>query len=243
MHNIPLKGNIPGVFRYKNYMKILAINTTHGTCSLAIAENNQIIAEITDNEPAKQAERLFAHIEDLLAKSGLKYSDINAVAADIGPGSFTGVRIGLAAARGIALAAKIPLIGVTGFEAISADLRHHNYSQNLLIVLDARRGSVFAQFIGANSKSKESMLDYKDIAMVIDGKEQVMLVGSGIKYVEEYLENYEITDGYDYSDAKMVALGAYEKLQSENYDSKSNVSPLYIRPPDAKLSQKSTLFT
>lgn len=222
----------------KNYkMKILAIETAHGICSVAVSDNGVLIAEKTDLESSRQAERLLPTISQLLKETNLSYSDINAVAVDIGPGSFTGVRIGLAASHGIAMAAKIPLIGVTGFEAITHQARMSELYENMLVVFDARRGQVFAQLFHKNEPKDPLMLEYKDIISLSGLHQHITIVGDGAEMVEPFMQvgkiNYSIIEDFLLPSADMVALAAFDKLSSGNFS--INPAPLYIRPPDAKL--------
>lgn len=219
-------------------MKILAIDTAHGICSVTLAEDGIIISSKTDSEPSKQAERLFSTIATILKENSLSYTDINAIAVDIGTGSFTGIRIGLAAARGIALAANIPVIGVTGFEALAFAAKTEN---DLLIVLDAKRGQVYAQlFSNGVAASEEIMLDYNEITNILP-RGNVIIMGDGAALITPYLSgiNHSIIEEPKLSDANMIALVAHEKIKSGNY--KNNPAPLYIRKPDAKLPLNTSL--
>lgn len=89
--------------------RILAIDTSAQNCSVAIIENNQIIADIIYNEKSRQAEILFSLIQQIFSKTNLSYNKIDALAVTLGPGSFTGLRVGIASARGICLASDKPL--------------------------------------------------------------------------------------------------------------------------------------
>lgn len=217
-------------------MKILAIDTSHGVCSVAISDGDVIIAEKTDLEPTKQAERLLPTINQLLLDNKISYSELAAIAADIGPGSFTGVRIGLAAARGIALAAKLPLIGVTSLEALAYEARLENSDAAILAVLDARRGQVYVQDFYKNHESEPLMLEYADVASKYTSQ-QFTIVGDGASLIEPHMQqsgaNYSIIEGYTIPNASAVAKAAFDKFKHGNFS--VNPAPLYIRPPDAKL--------
>lgn len=92
-----------------------------------------------------QAERLMVLLEDILEEGGLSWSDLAALSVGIGPGNFTGIRISVAAARGIALARGIPAVGVSGLQALAFDA-----GTTVLSTLDARRGSAYLQGFGAD---------------------------------------------------------------------------------------------
>ncbi len=215
-------------------MPILSINTAYGNTDIALVENDTILSTYCDKEPGKQAETLFNNINILLEKSNVLYKDIKAITANIGPGSFTGIRIGLAAARGIALAANIPVIGVDGFAAINHSVRKQHNLHNLLVVFDAKRQQVFAQFFSHNQR-KQLLLDYKDITKAIQQKSNINITGNGAELITKYLhENkitYKIIDGFTLPNASMIGGLANEYFSSGNYE--NNASPLYIRQPDA----------
>ena len=221
-------------------MKILSIDTANGACSVALSNDGEVLATKTDNEPSKQAERLFSIINEVLHACDCKYSDINAIAANIGPGSFTGVRIGLSAARGIALAANIPIIGISGLEALAEHAKQEHNCKDLLVVLDARRNQLFTQFFSENQVGEAALLEYDDILSALPNKNPVKIIGSGATHTEQTLQNngvtYEIISNYVNSDATIISLCAFNKYRKGNYN--NNPSPLYIRPPDAKLPNR-----
>ncbi|MDB5361504.1 MAG: tsaB [Rhodospirillales bacterium] len=90
-----------------------------------------------------QAEALLPMIRDVMAEAGMDWASVQAIATTVGPGSFTGVRLGLSAARGLALASERPIISLTAFEALAAGLAADG--RPLAIAIDSRRGPVFAQ--------------------------------------------------------------------------------------------------
>lgn len=130
-------------------MKILAIETTAAACSAALVDETGTVERF---EPMARghAERLMPMIADVLEKAGAGYSALDLVAVATGPGTFTGLRVGLAAARGIALAAGRPCLGVTSFEAVLEAERPAaeaawQRGETVLVVLDSRRSELFAQ--------------------------------------------------------------------------------------------------
>ena len=126
--------------------RLLAIDCAAGACSVAVRDASGILAAAHSAMERGQAEALMPMVADVLAEAGIVASDLGAVAATVGPGSFTGVRIGLAAARGIALAAGLPTVPVTTLEAIAEAAGPGD--QPLLVVLDAKRSDVYGQWFG-----------------------------------------------------------------------------------------------
>lgn len=119
---------------------LLAIDTAGPRLQLALLRGDDADTLVEDM-PTGQAERLFPAIAELLARRGVEYADLTRLAVTTGPGSFTGVRIGLSAARGLGLALGIPVIGVPTLLAVSLAAE----CDALAVILDARRGEAYAQ--------------------------------------------------------------------------------------------------
>ncbi len=130
-------------------MNILAIETTSAACSAAVLTERGAFERL---EPIARghAERLMPLIGQALDEARCRYADLDLIAVATGPGAFTGIRVGLAAARGIALAAGLPCLGITSFEAVIEEAREGAddvlaRNQSVLVVLDSRRVELFAQ--------------------------------------------------------------------------------------------------
>lgn len=119
---------------------ILAFDTSAAHCAAALLIGDRIAASRFEAMEKGQAERLLPLCEDLLAEAGLAWRDLTALAVGTGPGNFTGVRIAVAAARGLALSLGIPALGVTRLEAVTYGL-----PRPVMVVEDARRGEVYIQ--------------------------------------------------------------------------------------------------
>jgi tRNA threonylcarbamoyladenosine biosynthesis protein TsaB len=117
----------------------LAFDTSAAHCAAALLTGDRVILR-DEAMPKGQAERLIPMLEELLAEAGLGWSDLKAIAVGTGPGNFTGVRIAVSAARGLALGLGIPAVGVTRLEALA-----HGLTRPVTVVEDARRGEVYVQ--------------------------------------------------------------------------------------------------
>jgi tRNA threonylcarbamoyladenosine biosynthesis protein TsaB len=120
-------------------LPILAFDTSAAHCAAALLLPGRVIQRLEPMEKG-QAERLIPLLEEVLAEAGIGWHDLKAIAVGTGPGNFTGVRIAVAAARGLALGLGIPAIGVTRLEALAYDL-----PRPLRVIEDARRGEVYVQ--------------------------------------------------------------------------------------------------
>ncbi|MGL4236762.1 tRNA (adenosine(37)-N6)-threonylcarbamoyltransferase complex dimerization subunit type 1 TsaB [Tabrizicola sp.] len=124
-------------------LPILAFDTSAAHCAAALLSPDRVIQRLEPMEKG-QAERLIPMLEEVLAEGGLGWGDLKALAVGTGPGNFTGVRIAVAAARGLALGLGIPAVGVTRLEALA-----HGLPRPLTVVEDARRGEVYVQLFTA----------------------------------------------------------------------------------------------
>ncbi|WP_114388976.1 tRNA (adenosine(37)-N6)-threonylcarbamoyltransferase complex dimerization subunit type 1 TsaB [Notoacmeibacter marinus] len=132
-------------------MVLLALDTASSSCAVAlVGADGTLLAARTEERRTGHAERLVPMIADILAEAGLAKGDLTKIAVSIGPGSFTGVRTAIAAARGLALALSIPAVGVTTLEALAAEARLKLGAVPILAAIDAGRDEVYAAAFDAN---------------------------------------------------------------------------------------------
>ncbi len=144
-------------------MPILAFDTSAAHCAAALLWDGGLI--LRDEAMAKgQAERLVPMLEEVLAEGGIGWRDLKAIAVGTGPGNFTGVRIAVAAARGLALGLGIPAVGVTRFEALAYGL-----PRPVTVVEDARRGELYVQTFTADGAGPAHLVDRVVVATAATG--------------------------------------------------------------------------
>ncbi len=119
---------------------ILSFDTSAAQCAAALVYGDRVLAQKSETMAKGQAERLFPMLEEVLAAGGKVWGDLDRIAVCTGPGNFTGVRISVSAARGLALSLDIPAVGISAFEALA-----FGSEGNTSVVLDARRGQVYRQ--------------------------------------------------------------------------------------------------
>ena len=122
-------------------MKILSVDTSSNVASVAITDDEKLICEITVNTKKTHSQTIMPMIDSALKQSELEISDIDLIASANGPGSFTGLRIGVSAVKGLAHAAKIPVVGVSILEAMAYNLPFCEYV--ISPIMDARRQQVY----------------------------------------------------------------------------------------------------
>ncbi len=129
-------------------MRVLAIETATQLGSVALWESGRLVASAEHQLPNAHGDQLWGLLERCLAEAGWQRGQIDRVGVGLGPGSFTGLRIGIAFAQGIALGLKRPLVGVGSLQALAVSLPEHPEVPRAAL-LDARRGEVFAQLVSA----------------------------------------------------------------------------------------------
>lgn len=223
-------------------MIVLAFDTCLGAVSVALAADEpgavRILAHACEERATGHAERLFPMIAAALTEAGLEFSAVKRVAVTLGPGTFTGVRTGVAAARGLALASGCEVVGATSLEVIArgavSRLPDADAMRPVVVAVDARRGQAYVQSFAPGDRAPlgpPELLDIADAAermpdvdVVAVGSAAPMLAqaasakGHHVRVAAERLE----------PDARDLAHLAFT-LQPL-----SVVKPLYIRPPDAK---------
>lgn len=227
-------------------MKILAMDTALGACSVAVRVAGRTEAFELEIRPRGHAAALVPMVLRVLAGAGLKLPDLDRIAVTVGPGSFTGLRVGLSAARGFALATGVPLVGLTTLEALAAgacSLTDRDAGGDYITVaIDARRDQIYRQ-IFRRTEREPGFEPVGDPGVVtLDGALPSLLPGPGIVVgggagllldaVGRGRADIACPDVPADPDAREVArLGARRRADQAG----GRPAPLYLRPPDAKL--------
>ncbi|MDD5153446.1 MAG: tRNA (adenosine(37)-N6)-threonylcarbamoyltransferase complex dimerization subunit type 1 TsaB [Desulfovibrionales bacterium] len=224
-------------------MKILAVDTSTHTGSVALTDNGAVLAEYSLFSKETHSRRLLQAVEHLLAQTGLALNDIDGLAVTIGPGSFTGIRIGLATFKGLALATGKPVVGISSLDALAANFPVAD--RPVFPVIDARKKEVFTAAYYPNEDgrliktSPELALSPQDLVVRI--KERVILVGDGARSYGEFFEK-ELGDKaffapgpFSFIRASNVAFLAAEKFKAGEQADIITMVPAYIRPSEAEL--------
>ena len=227
-------------------MLLLALDSAAETCSAAVWESSKPadgLLALRVLDPARgQAERLIGLVEAVLANAGLGYRDLGALAVGHGPGSFTGLRSAVAAARGLALATGLGVIAVSSLEALAGGRREP--SGDVVAALDARRGEVYAQGFGPDLEpllGTPRAMPPREVAQAIArraarGSGPIRLVGSGAHLVRALLPaEIPVVQETVRCDASLIARCAARRLVAgERPVAGFAVRPLYLRAPDAR---------
>lgn len=210
-------------------MIVLAIDTAGVDCSAAVFDSGsgQVLAAVTDMIGKGHAERLMAVIDEALAKAGRLLSDIQRIAVVTGPGSFTGIRVGVAAARGLSLSLGAECVGVTTLETLARSNRERHPSAPLLVAMDAKRGELYVQAFSADdSAMTQPAAMTPEEAADLASSLSTEVVGSGRPLVLQDPAIAPVADRFDI--ATVARLGAQRSGDGVR------PKPLYLRGPDAK---------
>jgi tRNA threonylcarbamoyladenosine biosynthesis protein TsaB len=220
-------------------VKLLGIDTALNACSVAIVDGNAVLARVASAGGKGNAERLLPLLELARLEAGIELAGLDGIAATIGPGSFTGIRTALATARALGLALKIPVWGITTTETLSAAAAQPGFAT--IAVIDAKRDELYIQCYSADGAAltEPQLLNIADAATILPAGPAV-LVGSGSALLMHAANTLSGRDDLQLSsvspdpDPVLVA-----RLAASRPRPTVSPSPLYIRPPDAKLPSAS----
>ena len=222
-------------------MKILALETSARTVSVAITENGKVLAWAYQDTGLTHSRTLMPLAESLLRNVGLSARDMDAFAVAAGPGSFTGLRIGVAAAKGLAFGAERPAVGVS---ALAAMARNVAFADGLVIsAMDARRAQIYEATFRADAGKLERLTPDRAVSLadladeLSENAAPILVVGDGAALCAECLNSHGVPcriapPHLIMQNAVSVALEA-ETMPESAYVSAQDLRPVYLRPPQA----------
>ena len=225
-------------------MKILSFDSTAKVASVALTEDTRLLAAFTVDNGLTQSELLLPMIENVLSVMKLSYSDIDAIATSVGPGSFTGVRIGAALAKGIAFGRNMPCAEVSTLEAIAENL--YPLQGILISAMDARRGQVYTATFTSSDEGNVRLTEDRAIStdeLALEMKEftgrNIYVAGDGADAVKAAFLKHGVAFSSTpplliNENAYSVARVAYRKIQNGDYTTDKALSPTYLRLPQAE---------
>ena len=216
-------------------MRILAIDTALDACSACVAtdESEELLGEESMTLSRGHAEALLPLVERVMARVEGGFESLDRVAVTVGPGSYTGLRVGLSAARAIGLAAKIPVVGVTTLSALLAPQLALQTEGLVVAAIDARHGAVYLQAISASAgvAVPPVRLSVEEALERIAG-DQITLVGSGAQALAAAAKDRGLTVTVAETGAPLIAWVAQLGLVAD--PEQALPRPLYLRGADAQ---------
>ena len=223
-------------------MKILAIDTSSSICSTALLENNNLIDENNLNDGKTHSENLMPLIDELLKRNNLKIQDINLICCCPGPGSFTGIRIGVATIKAFAEVLNIKIASVTSLESLARNVES-NIPCTIVSLIDARNNQVYCGIFDEKYQKEEEFLadDINVIINIIKKYENIICVGNGAVLHKNLLENS--ISNIRFSNNNLQSASSLGKLGFEKYNRNDLVTadtflPIYLRKSQAERLKK-----
>ncbi len=224
-------------------MRILAVDTATTSCSVAIVDKTSLLSEFILDREETHSKHLMDMIKASLRMSGLNFSDLDGFAVTRGPGSFTGLRIGISTIKGLAVASEKPVVGVSSLKALAFQV---SYSRDLLCpILDARKGEVYFsryKFLNGHLKKQTKEGVAPPDQAVDDLNESCLFVGNGaLLYKEMILEKMGKFASFapliqNTIRASTMAYLSMAKFENNDTDDIEKILPYYIRKSDAELN-------
>lgn len=223
-------------------MKILAIDSSSTPASVAVTENETLLGEFTINIKRTHSEKLLPLIDMLLDTVNIAASDIDAYAISAGPGSFTGLRIGMSAAKLMAQVSKKPLIAVSTLESLAMNV--NTFDGYICPMIDARNNTVYsALYLCENGilteKEKPDAISVAYLAQKLQSADKkVLICGEYAKYADMFSDTAKAPEHLSYQRASSCAVLAYKMIQNGADTAPDEITPMYIRESQAEQAKK-----
>ena len=225
-------------------MLILGIETATAQVACALGNQDGILAVTSLGRPRRHVESLVPAIEFTCRQAGVTLDSVHCIAVDVGPGLFSGLRVGVATAKALAQALRVPTVGVPSLDLLAFPVR---FSSRLIVpVIDARRGEVFCAFYrqvpgGVQRLSPHQLLSPADLASeLLARNEECLLVGDGaLRYTEQLGETVSFELGgplHSSPSAEALVDLAHARALREEFSAFWDLEPLYLRRSDAEIN-------
>lgn len=225
-------------------MLILGIESATAQVGCAIGGHEGVLASAHSTRARRHAESLAPQIDFVRRQARIEMREISVVAVDVGPGLFTGLRVGLATAMSTAFALNVPMIGVSSLDLLAFSARYS--PRAIVVIIDARRGEVFSatyrQVPGGVQRITEHQVQTPDVlaAELLAAGEEALLVGDGAL---RYRESFADLGGVEFADqalahprADALVTLAHHRALREEFVQPNELEPLYLRRPDAEIN-------
>ncbi len=214
---------------------ILHIETATSVCSVALSRGNTLLGIRETSEGLVHGERLAVYIQALLDETGVKPSDLDAISVSIGPGSYTGLRVGLSTAKGMSFGLNIPIITLSTLEILARASCLESDAHWHLAVIDARRNEVYALVTGPDGAIHRGpeplVLDEDDMQKWLpDLQASIVVSGDGAPKVVEHWGAFGVVDGGLRCSARYMTDMAMANWEAARFADLVFVEPEYLKP-------------
>jgi tRNA threonylcarbamoyladenosine biosynthesis protein TsaB len=213
---------------------ILNLETSSTNCSVCLAKDGVILAmKELNSENYSHAEKLHVFIEEVMNEAALKMQDLETIAVSKGPGSYTGLRIGVSAAKGLCYALDVPLVSVSTLKSMASQLNSVDEDALVIPVLDARRmevySAVFDNHLNQVRETKAEIIDEQSFEEYI-GSTSVHFLGSGAEKIKGIFNSDNLKFHLDVvPSAKEMALISFDKFKNKDFEDVAYFEPYYLK--------------
>ena len=219
-------------------MLILGISTSSNIASVALSKDAECIKELNINNNKTHSETLLPLINELLSETNIKLQDINLIACDNGPGSFTGIRIGISTVKAIAESLNIPVIAVSSLEGLAYNIHD---SECICSLIDARNNQVYCGIYDNKINKLEEYMadDIENVLLVLNKYDDIVFVGDGAVLHEDMIREKMVGKKIVFSsnnkqNAESLGIIAYKKIKNGEFTDPDSVVPVYLRKSQAE---------
>lgn len=227
-------------------MKTLLIDTATDNCSVGIADDSQLLTVVEQVGKRQHSEVLNTFIQKAISRLSLNFEDLGGIAVGKGPGSYTGLRIGVSTAKALCYALNLPLVGIGSLEALANQAINHTQGDKgaYMPMLDARRMEVYTALYGPSLGPLKAttglVIDQQSLDHILAHQTKVYLVGEGAHKATGYIEGY---DGVEilpihYPSASGMAELAAQAFANGRTEEVSSFEPFYLKGVAAGKNEK-----
>lgn len=221
-------------------MKMLAVDTSSAICSVALLDNDNLIDEINLDNGRTHSENLMPIVDEIIKRNNMDVKDIEFISCVVGPGSFTGIRIGVSSIKAIAEVLNVKLAQVTSLETLAANVEN---AETIVSLIDARNNQVYCGIFDKDYNLKEEALadSIDEVINHIKKYQGIVFTGNGAELHKELLlnniENARFAD-VNIQLAKNVGKIGYKKYLENNVENADTIIPIYLRKSQAERLKK-----
>jgi tRNA threonylcarbamoyladenosine biosynthesis protein TsaB len=226
---------------------VLGIETSGKSTSLALADSGKIIAEMVEDSICSHNEVLMPLLDRLLRGAGVKVGELFGIGVDIGPGMFTSLRVGTSTAKGLAIAHRTPIVGLSSLWSLARTALPT--LDGVLGLIDARKHQVYAAlYLGGQAEFPPAVIDPEDlvseVSRMLTGRTSLVAAGNGTGICAHSFAAAGIrleAAGIEVPSPGVIAVEAGERIEKGLADDLAAIEPLYLRRTDAELTREQKL--
>ena len=226
---------------------VLGIETSGKTTGLALVDSGRVVAEMVEDSDCGHNEVLMPLLDRLLRGAGVKVGELSGIGVDMGPGMFTALRVGTSTAKGLAIAHRTPIVGLSSLWGLARTVAAN--LDGVLAVIDARKQQVYtALYLDGKAAIQPSVMNpgelVSEVARILSGRTSLVAAGNGTGICADLFAAAGIeieATGVEVPSPGVIAIEAGERIAKGQVDDIASLEPLYLRRTDAELTREQKL--